>query len=100
MMSIEANDDAGRTIPAILVDIGQGGVGLHVRQGISLGRLLSFRLRLPGMPRDILLEARVLWSREYGRIGCEFGRVPPIDRAILQDWLDQRTQVKRPLVEV
>lgn len=100
MLPIDANDDAGQGIPATLVDIGQGGIGLHVRQAVAVGRLLSFRLRLAGMPRELILEARVLWSREYGRVGCEFGRVPPIDRAILQDWLDQRIQVKKPRIEI
>jgi len=33
---------------------------------------LSFRLLLPGGEKDISSRPRVLWTREYGAVGCEF----------------------------
>jgi len=65
-----------------------------------VGTVLRFRLQLPAAPREILVEARVLWAREYGRSGCEFVRVPPVDTMVLQDWLKGRIRVKKPLIEM
>jgi len=54
---------------------------------------------LPGARREVLVNVRVLWTRDYGRIGCEFVRIPPVDLIVLHDWLKERSRVKKPLVE-
>lgn len=80
-----------------VTDIGDGGVGLSRKEKLVTGDVLSFRLRLPGA-REILVQVRVLWTREYGRAGCEFLRIPPVDLVILHDWLKAKCQVKKPLI--
>ncbi|MGA2858755.1 MAG: PilZ domain-containing protein [Candidatus Sulfotelmatobacter sp.] len=99
MMSLIARDDRDRTVPVTIMDIGDGGVGLRSEQEFTVGAILSFHLLLPGANRDIYIHARVLWTREFGRVGCEFLRVPPVDLNFLQDWLKQKLQVKKPLTE-
>ena len=42
----------------------------------------------------------MLWIREYGRAGCEFVRIPPVDATVLNEWLKSRIRVKKPLVDV
>ncbi len=100
MMPVQATDGRGRTISVTITDIGNGGVGLSTREKFEPGNIFSFRVQLPGAEREILIEARVLWVREYARVGCEFGRIPPVDLMILQDWLKTKIQVKKPLVEM
>lgn len=100
MMPVHATDRKGRTISVNITDIGDGGVGLSTREKLEAGDTLSFRVHLPETEREILIVARVLWVREYARVGCEFGRIPPVDLMILQDWLKKKIQVKKPLVEM
>ena len=81
--SVVATDDRKRTVPVTILDIGDGGVGLRSEEELISGSALSFRLLLPGARRDIHIQARVLWTRKFGRIGCEFIRIPPVDVNIL-----------------
>jgi len=97
MSPVVATLDDGRVLSVTVTDIGDGGVGLSTKEKLVTGDVLSFRLRLSGQSRDILVHVRVLWTREYGRAGCEFLRIPPVDLIILHDWLKAKCQVKKPL---
>jgi hypothetical protein len=50
--------------------------------------------------RDIYIQVRYLWTREYGAVGCGFRRIPFINLGILRDWLKRKGQIKKPLIEV
>jgi hypothetical protein len=100
MMSVTVTDDRNRTVPMALMEIGDGGVGLRGEKEFIVGDALSFRLLLPGANREIHIQARVLRTREFGRISCEFLRIPPVDVNILHDWLKDNMQVKKPLAEI
>jgi|SRR5580700_5397650 hypothetical protein len=100
MMPLMAVDQINHVVPVTITDIGDGGLGLHTKVNLAIGDMLSFRLLLPGVNRDISIQARVLWTREYGAVGCEFLRIPPVDANILHDWLRRKCQVKRPLIAV
>jgi len=97
MRPVVATFEDGRAVSVTVTDIGDGGVGLISKDKFVVGDVLSFRLPLLGAPRDILVHVRVLWMREYGRVGCEFVRIPPVDLMILHDWLKAKTRVKKPL---
>jgi hypothetical protein len=99
MTPVEATLDDGREVPLVITDIGDGGVGLSTKGNLAAGDLLTFRVPLPGATRDILIHARVLWTRDFGRAGCEFVRIPPVDLMILNEWLKTKSRVKRPLTE-
>jgi CheY-like chemotaxis protein len=100
MSKVSATDDKGRSVDAMILDIGDGGVGIRVKQEFAVGDSLCFRLLLPGMDRSIYIQARVQWTREYGTVGCEFLRIPPVDLNILHDWLTIKNPIKKPLVEI
>jgi hypothetical protein len=54
---------------------------------------------LRGAKKEIYVQARVLWVRDYGRAGCDFVRIPPVDRNVLHDWLTSKLlQIKKPLI--
>jgi CheY-like chemotaxis protein len=97
MSSVSVTDGNNRCVEATIRDIGDGGVGLRTKGDFQVGDTLSFRLLLPGTARAIYIEARVQWTQESGALGCEFLRIPPVDRNILCDWLTSRNQVKKPV---
>jgi hypothetical protein len=98
MLSLRATDDNNRSIALMVTNIGDGGIGLSVKQQVTIGQVLAFRLLLPGAKREIYIQARVLWTGQHGAAGCEFVRIPPVDLSILQDWLKSRGRVKKPLI--
>jgi hypothetical protein len=100
MMPLAATDEANQTVPVTVTDIGDGGVGLNTKAQLTVGETLSIRLLLPGMKRDVYMQVRVLWTREYGAAGCEFLRIPPVDSDILHHWLKCKSQIKKPLIAV
>jgi len=100
MTPVLARDPDNRVVPVTITDIGDGGLGIMSREMISKGDALSLYLSLPNARRSIYIEARVLWTRDYGTGGCEFIRIPPADREVLQDWLRSKCRVKRPLVSM
>ena len=101
MKSITATNQNQRPIPVIVVDIGDGGVGLKTNGDLTIGDVLSFHLLLPGAAdREIYIEARVLWTLEHGAAGCQFLRIPPVDVDILRRWLKHKSQIKKPSIEV
>jgi hypothetical protein len=97
MSRVRAQDQNGRPIPITIMDVGDGGVGLITKELLAIGTRLSFHLLLPGAERSIFIEAKVLWTRQYGAAGCEFVRIPPVDLSILHDWLKRKCRVKKPL---
>jgi len=98
MIPVIATAGDNRLVPLTVTNVGDGGVGLSTRETLNVGDPLSFRLLLPDARRAIYVEARVLWTREYGVCGCEFMRIPPVDLDILHDWLKAKCRVKKPLL--
>jgi PilZ domain len=100
MLPVLATCEDGREVLLTITDIGDGGVGLCTREKLITGDVLSFHLLLPGAPKEIAFQVRVLWTREYSRAGGEFVRIPPVDLVILHDWLRSKAKVKKPLTEI
>ena len=102
MAKAVVTDDKNRSSEAMILDIDIGGwrSGISTKLELALGDALSFRLHLPGTERAIYIQARVQWTRQYGAVGCEFLRIPPVDVNLLHDWLTSKNQVKKPLVEM
>jgi len=100
MTSVLATDENNRTLFLTVTNIGEGGVGLTCKEKLPVGSMLSFRVPLRGLRSEINIQARVLWTRQYGVAGCEFIRVPPGDLQVLHAWLESRYRFKKPLVPV
>lgn len=100
MSAVRATDETNKPVDMTITDIGDGGIGLSIKQELNVGDTLSFHFLLPGTDRAIYIQARVRWTRGYGAIGCEFLRIPPTDLNILHDWLTRKNQIKKPLVAI
>jgi PilZ domain len=100
MTGVVATDDRNQSRVVTVTNIGDGGVGLSTKEQLSVGDNLSFMLCLPGIRTEISVQARVLWTRQYGAAGCEFVRIPRDDLQILTEWLRSRSRIKKPLIDV
>ena len=100
MVPVTATNHLQSLIPMTITNIGDGGMGIVSLKQVNVDDVLSFRVLLPNARRDIRIEARVIWTREYGAAGCEFLRIPPVDLDILHDWLKSKCRIKKPLTEV
>jgi hypothetical protein len=99
MIPVTAIAQDKRTITLTVTNIGDGGIGMAGVVGISAGDVLSFSLPLPNAKRTIRIDAKIIWTREYGAAGCEFLRIPPVDLDILHDWLKSKCQIKKPAMD-
>ena len=100
MAKVMAQDDKGRTFPVNVTDIGEGGLGIACKQELEVGSAILLTLPLPQTLAPIHIQARVLWTRDYGAAGCCFLSMPPVDRDVLRRWLETKVQIKKPLVSV
>ena len=100
MTSVQAVSGSNSAVSMTIADIGDGGLGLFTKECLIVGDVLSFHLLLPGTIREIYIQVRVLWTRDHGRVGCEFFRIPPADLNILHDWINRKSRVKKPLIAV
>jgi Tfp pilus assembly protein PilZ len=100
MSRLMARDSEGQEFIVTVTDIGEGGMGLSSKEKLAVGDELSLALRLPQTRQPIHIQARIIWTREFGTVGCDFLNIPPVDRDILRDWLKAKTQVKKPLISV
>ena len=78
----------------------RSGIGISSKEKLAVGEELSFALRLHRATLPIHIQARVIWTREYGMAGCDYLSIAPVDREILRDWLKAKMQVKKPLISV
>lgn len=100
MTPVIATIEGGLGFMVIVLDIGDGGVGINTKQKLTIGDIVSFRLHLPETSREVLVHVRVLWNRDGDRYGCEFLRIPPVDLIVLHDWLKAKQCIKKPLNEL
>ena len=100
MQAVTATTQQGRLVPVTVMNIGEGGIGLNTKELLSRGDMLSFSLVRPDTDIPVRIEARVLWTRQYGAVGCEFVHTPSADLHIVYDWLKHKCLVKKPLIEL
>jgi hypothetical protein len=100
MASVVAKNQYGRSVPINVVNIGEGGIGLATQEFVARGDVLSFCLLLPGMDAPIGLNAKVLWTRQYGAVGCEFVHIGESDSSRLRGWLEEKCLIKKPLTRL
>ncbi|HXE90471.1 MAG TPA: PilZ domain-containing protein [Terriglobales bacterium] len=83
-------------VPATVIDISEGGVGLRTRKPLVAGESVQIRFTLPEteMPFDARVE--IVWSKEDGRAGTRFLTFAPLSKLALQRWLQMRGEDELP----
>jgi ActR/RegA family two-component response regulator len=100
MLPVTLKTEKGFEVAATVTDLGDGGLGLCCKHAMVVGHEMALQLRLPGTPREVTVHVRVVWTRDFGRVGCEFVRIPPVDLLILHDWLKSKSLVKQPRIAI
>jgi hypothetical protein len=100
MTPVLATDENNRTLSVTVTNIGEGGVGLTTKEKLETGSILSLRVPLPGLGDSVHIQARVLWTRKYGVVGCEFVRSSRGDLLVLHAWLESKYRFKKPVISL
>ena len=79
----------GNTIAAALtLTLSRGGVAIRTTTPLQGDAKVRLRLRLPGGPADMEIDARVAWSDRRVGMGLQFERVSPADQHAINDFVD------------
>jgi hypothetical protein len=100
MAPVQALDENHRVHMVTVTNIGAGGIGFTSKDKVPVGSNLSLRLALPGLKTPISIQARVLWTREYGATGCEFSHISSSNMQLIHAWLESRYRIKKPLISL
>jgi hypothetical protein len=74
-------------VPADLMNLSQGGVGLHVNSAIACHEPITVSFRLPGTRTTVRAQGELAWTDGSGRAGIRFIDLAPRQQRGLQLWL-------------
>lgn len=78
------------SVQASLADLSLTGVrATDIPRELAVDQLVALRFELPGVPRPLTAEGRVMWSAD-SQAGIRFLQLPPEDEALLEDFLRAR----------
>jgi CheY-like chemotaxis protein len=93
---------ADRRIAAELLDLSAGGAAVQLAGRESLAREVSVRFAVPGTSTFVRADGELAWHNNFSRAGVRFTRMTDLDRAALEQWLEQQransSSKIRPLV--
>jgi TonB family protein len=80
--------DLGPDNGAILIDLGEGGLGFQSVAPVSLDQAVLLKLKVPGRSEYIETFAEVIWLNESGKGGgLRFSELPAQARDQIRDWM-------------
>jgi hypothetical protein len=77
----------GKRLRAQLVNVSQGGIGVHLSRPVSLAQTVSMRFDLPKGKCSIKTQGEVVWSDKLGNAGIRFVELPGQKKQDLELWL-------------
>ena len=77
-------------LEAALLNLSQGGIGIHVDRPLQQRKPVDVSFRLPGIRSSVRARGEVAWSDERGRAGIRFVEMHPRLQRNLQLWLAQQ----------
>jgi uncharacterized protein (TIGR02266 family) len=88
VLGISVSYRFGNTIAAALtLNVSRGGVAIRTTSPLDNGTDARIRFRLPGAPKDVDAEARVVWTDRRVGMGLQFTKVDPADQAVLDEFV-------------
>src|SRR6516225_3457025 len=73
-----------------LVNLSQGGIGVHLGHEVDVHQPLQISFRLPGTRYTVKARGEIAWTDQQGNAGIRFLNVPARLQRSLQLWLAQR----------
>jgi len=75
---------------AHLVNLSQGGMGIHTKQTLPGQESLQISFALPGTAQSIKTQGEVVWTSQDGHAGIKFVEMKPRAKRDLQLWLERQ----------
>jgi PilZ domain len=75
---------------AHLMNLSQGGMGIHTRQPLPMSAPLQISFALPGTKRVFKIQGEVVWMNPNGQAGIRFAEGKPRTKRQLQLWLERQ----------
>jgi hypothetical protein len=79
-----------RKTQGALINLSQGGIGVHLDHELRAPQPLQISFRLPGSRHTIKARGEIAWTDQHGNAGIRFLDVPARVQRSLQLWLAQR----------
>lgn len=76
--------------PALLLNLGTGGIGIQAMEVLQPGCLYSLSFSLPDSDSEVQSLGKVVWADASGRAGLKFVAAPHLDRVRLQRWINAK----------
>jgi hypothetical protein len=81
---------AKKRISAQLLNLSQGGMGIHFARAVELQGTVKVMFDLPGHDQPLKAEGKIAWMDREGNAGIRFVNMSQPLRQGLQLWLEQR----------
>jgi CheY-like chemotaxis protein len=79
----------GKTVASgLTLNVSKGGISVRTMSPLALATKVRARFRLPGSPRDVDVDTRVLWTERQVGMGLSFERLDPVDKAEIDAFVD------------
>jgi hypothetical protein len=79
-----------RRVSAELINLSQGGIGVHMEEPLRSNEAIAVSFRLPGTRTTVKARGEIAWMDEKGRAGIRFVEIAPRQQRGLQLWLAQQ----------
>jgi hypothetical protein len=79
-----------RRLQAELVNLSQGGVGIHVEKELEPTEAIQVSFKLPGTRYTVKAQGEIAWTDRQGNAGIRFVDIPARVQKGLQIWLAQQ----------
>jgi len=89
-LPVSVTNGSKRKLDARLLNLSQGGVGIHLHGQATLAGTVELGFALPGSKHSLKLEGEIAWTDGQGNAGIRFVEVNRRVRQNLQIWLAQQ----------
>lgn len=79
-----------KRIEAHLLNLSQGGMGIHLRKPLAMTGPVRIGISLPGSKTPLKVQGEIVWNDQYGNAGVRFVEMAPGAKQSLQLWLAQQ----------
>jgi hypothetical protein len=87
---VSLNCGARRRLQAELINLSQGGIGIHLDRDLEVSDPIQVSFRLPGTRYTVKAQGEIAWTDRQGNAGIRFVDIPGRLQKGLQIWLAQQ----------
>jgi CheY-like chemotaxis protein len=77
----------GAADKAMIMQLGEGGMGIQALEPLEVSRSLKLRFEVPGTRNLLQATGEIAWADAAGRVGIRFAEIAEQDRDYLREWV-------------